>query len=74
MKKVLDLHGIKHSNVNKVLDDFIWECISNNVTQATIITGNSSTMKSIAIQVIGEYGLEPSNYWNFSSYFDIDFI
>lgn len=74
MKKVLDLHGVKHSEVNKVLDDFIWECISNNVVQATIITGNSSAMKSIAVQIISEYGLEPSNYWNFGAYFDIDFI
>lgn len=74
MKTVLDLHGIKHSDVNRVLDDFIWECISNNISQATIITGNSSTMKSIAIQVIDEYGLEPSKYWNFDSYFTIDFI
>lgn len=73
MEKKLDLHGIKHSDVKRLLDDFIWDCISNNIMQATIITGNSSIMKSISIEVLNEYGLEPSNYFNFDGSFLIDF-
>jgi DNA-nicking Smr family endonuclease len=63
--KSIDLHGVKHSDVSKVLDSFFWEMIKKNVSYFQVITGNSEKMKNIVIELCDEYGFEaeedPSN-------------
>ncbi len=53
----LDLHGIKHENVRRVLIRFIEDHYNQDVT-AYIITGNSNQMKNHVIDVLNEYGLD----------------
>jgi DNA-nicking Smr family endonuclease len=52
----IDLHGVKHEDVGKLLDSFFWENMQKNVKGVTIITGNSTEMKRIVNEIIQEYG------------------
>ncbi len=52
----LDLHGVKHENVTREIDNFLWECMNKKVTQIEIITGNSSIMRELVDSCISEYG------------------
>ena len=57
MADKLDLHGRKHEDARGIVIRFIedhWR--SNKII--TVITGNSSEMKEITIDVIKEYGLQ----------------
>lgn len=58
MKK-LDLHGVKHKDVQKVLDRFIWEAMNSETHQVEIITGKSSTMMGLVNNYLSEYQLIP---------------
>lgn len=53
--KTLDLHGIKHSEVPKLIDQFLWENMSKKTTEVEIITGISDQMKKIVIETIDDY-------------------
>ncbi len=53
--KTLDLHGIKHSEVPKLVDQFLWENMSKKTTEVEIITGISDQMKKIVIETIDDY-------------------
>lgn len=53
----LDLHGTKHEDVKQILDNTIWECMKKKKSRLWIITGNSSEMKKIVVDVASEYGL-----------------
>lgn len=52
----IDLHGVKHVDVQRKLDVFFWECIQKNLTSVKVITGMSSEMKSIVSDVSNDYG------------------
>ena len=52
----IDLHGVKHSDVNKLLDKFIYE--NNSSDELIIITGNSEQMKNTVIECIKQYGYD----------------
>jgi DNA-nicking Smr family endonuclease len=45
--KTLDLHGIKHSEVQRVVDVFLWDNIQKKEKEVEIITGISEQMKVI---------------------------
>ena len=47
----LDLHGVKHIDVNDMVEDFIL----SNKTPLYIITGNSNTMKNKVIIILDKY-------------------
>lgn len=51
----LDLHGIRHADVQRTLDVFFWQAINNQQTQVEIICGNSQIMKDLVIEVCKEY-------------------
>lgn len=70
----LDLHGVRHKDVQEVLDSFIWDCIKFETPQAEIITGNSSDMKNIVKNILMDYGLEPSSFTNLGGSLTVDFI
>lgn len=52
--KTLDLHGIRHEDVKRIVELFIDDHWGR---QMLIITGNSSSMRTIVLKVIGEYNL-----------------
>lgn len=54
---ILDLHGIKHQDVTRQLDIFIWEQMNISVSYFQIVTGNSETMKNLVKECLKEYGL-----------------
>jgi hypothetical protein len=68
----LDLHGIKHKEVEGKLTRFIKE--TKSIRPALIITGNSIRMKKIAVDVIERYGLKykHKDYYNLGSYIIYD--
>jgi DNA-nicking Smr family endonuclease len=52
----LDLHGIKHNEVEKLIDAFIFD--NNGNSNLRIITGNSEKMKLIVVNTIKQYGYD----------------
>jgi len=54
----LDLHGVKHEEVEKLLEDFILL----NEPPFRIITGNSIRMKEIVTEVLDKHGFEHSDF------------
>lgn len=53
----IDLHGVKHEDVQRLLDSFIWEHMKKKTPAIQIITGNSPEMKRIVSGIVSEYGL-----------------
>lgn len=51
MKNRLDLHGIKHADVDILVEDFVL----TNKTPMTIITGNSETMRKKTINILDHH-------------------
>ena len=54
----LDLHGIKHSEVQRVVDVFLWDNIQKKEKEVEIITGISEQMKFIVKDCIKDYNME----------------
>jgi DNA-nicking Smr family endonuclease len=53
----LDLHGIKHSEVQIILDQFLWENIKKNQKEVAVITGLSDQMKNIVRNCVDDYNM-----------------
>jgi len=53
----LDLHGIKHAEVPRQIDTFIWQAMQRDDTHVEIITGHSDEMKSIAQETLKDYNM-----------------
>ena len=53
----LDLHGVKHENVSRKIDTFIWDSFGRSLHQVVIVTGNSPEMKKLVNKCLDEYGL-----------------
>ena len=64
----LDLHGIKHADVEEMVDSFIGRYY--NKLPLEIITGNSVDMQNIVKKIVDSYKLKmmPSNHINLGSY------
>lgn len=62
--KTLDLHGVKHADVPKLLDQFIWEQMNKRSKEIEIITGISQTMKQIVIKNLKDYDFNFNEAWN----------
>ena len=54
----INLHGIKHQDVQRELDVFFWEMMNKGVDQVEVITGMSELMKDIVIDTCQEYGFK----------------
>ena len=52
MKRKLDLHGVKHAEAENIVEDFVL----SNQTPMSIVTGNSTPMKKIAMSVLDRHG------------------
>lgn len=53
----LDLHGIKHSEVQTILDQFLWENMKSNQKVVSVVTGQSNQMKNIVINCVSDYNM-----------------
>ena len=62
--KTLDLHGFKHSEVPKLIDQFLWENMNKKTTEVEIITGISGQMKLIVIETVKDYEFTYNEAWN----------
>jgi DNA-nicking Smr family endonuclease len=62
--KTLDLHGVKHADVPKLLDQFIWEQMNKKSREIEIITGISQTMKEVVKKNLKDYDFNYNEAWN----------
>ena len=62
--KTLDLHGVKHADVPKLLDQFLWEQIQKKRREVEIITGVSSAMVELVVKNLKDYDLTYNEAWN----------
>lgn len=60
----LDLHGVKHSDVPKMVDQFLWEQMNKKSKEVEIITGISPAMKDIVINTLKDYNFKFQEGWN----------
>jgi DNA-nicking Smr family endonuclease len=58
MDTILDLHGTRHSDVFRKIDNFLYEHIEKGSKGVSIITGNSKTMKMMVSEIADEYKLQ----------------
>lgn len=54
----IDLHGVKHADVERLLDQFFWKMMQKNSKQFRVITGFSDTMKNIVRKTCDDYGFK----------------
>lgn len=57
MPNELDLHGVRHSDVQRKLDQFLNVQLSNGTNEVRIVTGFSNKMKEVVDGVLEDYGL-----------------
>ena len=55
--KELDLHNIRHQDVQTKLDRFLGEHMMKGSDEVRIVTGNSDDMKKVVDDVLNDYGL-----------------
>jgi DNA-nicking Smr family endonuclease len=63
MDKVLDLHGLKHEQVPRIVDKFIGDHIQLGTTSISIITGHSLRMKEIVAHICKDYDIKFTEEW-----------
>jgi len=54
MTKTLDLHGVKHAEVDRLVENFVLL----NSPPLNIITGNSQTMQEIVIRCLLKHSIK----------------
>jgi DNA-nicking Smr family endonuclease len=70
----IDLHGIKHEDVGRKLDSFIWEHMQRKTAGIKIITGNSTEMKRIVSELFKEYGFVATESFTNSASMIVDLL
>jgi len=55
---ILDLHGVKHEDVQRVMDSFLYENMLKKKNEVEIITGISNQMKEIVSEVAKDYSMK----------------
>ena len=63
MRNELDLHGIKHNDVFRKVDQFIGGHIQRGTREVFIVTGYSKEMKGIVNDVLSDYGATSKEEW-----------
>jgi DNA-nicking Smr family endonuclease len=56
----IDLHGVKHENVARELDQFFWQMMQKNIGTIEVVTGISQRMIEIVKETCDEYGFKVS--------------
>jgi DNA-nicking Smr family endonuclease len=55
MNNKIDLHGLKHENVQRELDQFFWVMMQRGHSEVEVVTGISHSMKDIVKKVSEDY-------------------
>lgn len=55
---LLDLHTIRHKDAEILIENFVISCSLNNEYPIEIITGNSSKMQEITIEVLDKHNFK----------------
>lgn len=63
MRNELDLHGTKHVDVFRKVDQFIGSHIQKGTREVFVVTGYSKDMKKIVNEVLEEYGASSEEEW-----------
>lgn len=63
MRNELDLHGTKHSDAFRKIDQFIGYHIQRGTREVYVVTGYSQDMKKIVNEVLEEYGASSKEDW-----------
>jgi DNA-nicking Smr family endonuclease len=58
MSNKIDLHGIKHENVQRELDQFYWIMMQKGHYEVEVVTGISNTMKNIVREISEDYNFK----------------
>ena len=58
MNNKLDLHGVRHHEVQQVVDQFLTKHLYNSTNEVSIIIGNSNKMKKVVDTVLEDYNLK----------------
>ena len=61
MKNKLDLHGVKHEDVDRIVENFV---LLNN-TPLEIVTGNSQRMQELVIEVLNRHKIDYTRWSQF---------
>jgi DNA-nicking Smr family endonuclease len=64
MERTLDLHGVKHVDVPRLVDQFIWGQMNTKSKEVEIITGISQTMKDLVLDTLKDYHFTFHEDWN----------
>ena len=57
-KYKLDLHGVFHSEVFGIVDEYVGNCIIHGINEFEIVTGYSKEMKKLVQEVLSDYKLK----------------
>ena len=60
----IDLHGLKHSQVESILANWLINQYNLGIRDFEIITGNSDQMKNLVYKICKEHGFKIDNSWN----------
>ena len=63
----LDLHGVRHSEVSRMVDIFLTKNINSDSMFLYVVTGVSDRMQDIVIETIKDYNLDYDigDPWNY---------
>ena len=53
----IDLHGMRHEEVARTLENFLYEHMQKGTTEIEVVTGNSTEMKGIVKEVLSDYDM-----------------
>ena len=59
----LDLHGTKHEEVARKLENFLYEHMQRGTSEVDVITGNSPVMKELVTKIAADYKMEATEVW-----------
>jgi len=59
----IDLHGVRHSEVKRQLDIFIWQGMQKGRSEIHVVTGISSAMKTLVEETASDYGMKCEETW-----------
>jgi DNA-nicking Smr family endonuclease len=59
----LDLHGTRHEEVARKLENFLYQHIQIGTSEVDIVTGNSPEMKKIVREIAKEYNMAVTDAW-----------
>jgi DNA-nicking Smr family endonuclease len=59
----IDLHGTRHEEVVRKLENFIYEHMQKGTSEIRVITGKSAEMKKLVRNTIKDYGMTATDEW-----------